>query len=198
MTVPLRNVVPRERWLTMEATPKMRSSVLDSCLSSPLTLVVMREGPPPAGGRDYGVAEGREAVEGLGVAELAARVVGELVVPGRHVVGGGIAEDVGHGVGLGDVLGVAADDDGQLALVVERGLGGGVDGDGVVGAGEGVRRLGEDGWVFWYGELWEQRSVTSTEYEKQRGRERGGGEREGWILGKGVYAHSPPWHGSCS
>jgi hypothetical protein len=44
----------------------------------------------------------------------------------------------------GDVLPGFADHDGELAFVVELGLGGGVDGDGVEGAGEGVAGFGKD------------------------------------------------------
>lgn len=76
-----------------------------------------------------------------------------MEVAGGDVVADGVAGDVGEGVGFGDVFGVAADDEGEFAFVVELRLGVFVDGDVVEGAGDGVWGLGEDGGVGWYLEL---------------------------------------------
>ena len=60
-------------------------------------------------------SDGTRPVKALGVAPLG---LGELGSPGRDVVAGGVPEDIVESVGLGDVLGCLADDDGQLGLVV--------------------------------------------------------------------------------
>lgn len=66
------------------------------------------------GSRNAG-PDGREAVEGFGVAKLpAADRGGYLEVPGGDVVADCEAEDVVEGVGGGDVFGVFADDGGEL------------------------------------------------------------------------------------
>ena len=83
-------------------------------------------------------ADGAEVVEGLGVAVLRAGHLGPLPVTRGEVVADGDAEDgVERGGVGGDVLGILADHDGELAFVVEF-FGDGVDVDVLVGAGEGV------------------------------------------------------------
>jgi hypothetical protein len=57
-------------------------------------------------------------------------------------------------LGVPVIMTVPAGDDGQFAFVVEHALGGGVDGDHVQRAGEGVRWLGEDDGVGGDLELW--------------------------------------------
>jgi hypothetical protein len=63
-------------------------------------------------------AERAERVEALGLAPLAAAEIA-LPVAGGDIVGAGVAEDVVEGVGARDVLAALADDDGELALVVD-------------------------------------------------------------------------------
>lgn len=129
--------------------------------TSLLPLLAIHLGPVPQllriandlGGYNAG-PHGREVVEGLGVAELAAGDGGrELVVARGDVVGDGVAEDVRGVVFRGRVLAVPRDDEGEFAFVVEHALAGRVDGDRVEGAGERVARLGEDGGVGGDGEL---------------------------------------------
>ena len=70
-----------------------------------------------------------------------------LPVAAADVVAGGVARDVREGVGFGDVFGVGADDDGQLAFVVAFGLAEGGDGDRGAGVGYSVGGFDEEGWV---------------------------------------------------
>ena len=72
-------------------------------------------------GDEYG-AEWREGIEGLAAAPLAAAAVA-LPVAGGDIVGAGVTEDVGEGVGAGDVFATLANDDGELALVVDGSAG---------------------------------------------------------------------------
>ena len=92
----------------------------------------------------------RVLVETLAEAPLrhhARLVLVHLPVAARHVVAGSVARDVREGVGFGDVLGVFADDDGQLAFVVAFGLAQGGDGDGGARVGYCVGGFDEEGWV---------------------------------------------------
>ena len=104
--------------------------------------------------------EGRKAIEGLCVSVLAARhAVGDLEVARRHVVAGRVAQHVVESGCFGDVLARLANDDRQLAFVVELRAGVGGDGNGVERPGEGVAGLGEDDGVggdleLWGGEEW--------------------------------------------
>lgn len=94
--------------------------------------------------------EGSVLVEALAEAPLrhhAGFVLVHLPVAAADVVARHVARDVREGVGFGDVLGVFADDDGQLAFVVAFGLAEGGDGDGGAGVGDGVRGFDEEGWV---------------------------------------------------
>ena len=67
---------------------------------------------------DEGRAERTEGVERLAAAPLAASKI-LLPIAGRDVVAAGVAEDVVEGVFLGGVLAGLADDDGELAFVID-------------------------------------------------------------------------------
>ena len=66
--------------------------------------------------RDDAGADGGKAVEAL--AEIPLLVRG-LDVPGRDIVQDGVAEDVVSGLPCGNVLGIPAQHDAQLALIVQ-------------------------------------------------------------------------------
>lgn len=67
------------------------------------------------GRRHEGGPNGTGAVEALGEAPLG---LCELARPAGDVVARRVAEDIGQGVGFGDVLGGLAQDDGEFGLVV--------------------------------------------------------------------------------
>ena len=68
-------------------------------------------------GDEHGAERGK-GVEGLAAAPLATAAVA-LPVTSGNIVGAGVAEDVGEGVGAGDVFATLANDDGEFALVVD-------------------------------------------------------------------------------
>ena len=120
MMSPGSSVMTLESSCTRVGTSKIRSSVLLSCMTSPLTRVMMRSGARArrqlVGGHDVG-AEAAGAVEVLAQRELAARL--PLPVAHRAVVEAGVAGDHAERLLLRHVAALLADHDGELGLPVE-------------------------------------------------------------------------------
>src|SRR5690606_29539415 len=96
-------------------------------------------------GDEHGT-ERAEGVEALGLAPLAAAEIA-LPVAGGDVVRAGVAQDVVERFGAGDVFAALADDDGELAFVIDLG-GGARELDGVAGILEGRGGLDEKDGAF--------------------------------------------------
>ena len=122
ITLPGRRVMVLLRDSIRVGTSKIMSAVVWSCMIWPLRMVLMR--------RVLGLgisslvtmcgAERAEGVEALAAGELAAAEgLVALPVAAGDVVGAGVAEDVVEGLLARHVLGGLADDDGELALVVD-------------------------------------------------------------------------------
>ena len=119
MTVPGRSVVLPLRNSISAGTSKIMSLVFQSCMVSPLRIVLMPScvGVGDLVARDEAGAERAEGVERLAATPLAAAPF-DLPIAGADIIGTGIAEHVVQGFVARHVLARFADHDGQFAFVV--------------------------------------------------------------------------------
>ena len=135
-------VISEERSATNSGMPKIRSSVVESCIVSPFSVrpIPIASGGPASSGVTSAGPQGAapsKILPGIHCGVAALQITGGEVVEER------VAGDEVERVGGGDVLGLAADHERDLRLVVDLGAVGGQR-HRRVGADERVAELAED------------------------------------------------------